>query len=213
LRDESTHPSLLSRVRDASDHAAWREFDAKYRDLILRYCWRSGLQPADAEDVRQVVMMGLARALKQFRYDARMGRFRTYLGRAVHHAIHRTRATAARLPAVGSGLDELHGNGRYQEDDAWRREWIQHHYRQAFERVRDGFEPRSVRIFERLLDGASAAECAAEFGTTEAAAYKIKERVRRRLREQIERQLAEEEFPERLASDGSAPLEDGETGP
>ncbi len=31
----STHPSLLSRVRDPADGGAWREFESQYGPLIL----------------------------------------------------------------------------------------------------------------------------------------------------------------------------------
>ena len=60
MHPDTTHPSLLARIQDLDDHAAWREFDARYRDLILRYCRRKGLQPSDAEYVRQIVMLNLA---------------------------------------------------------------------------------------------------------------------------------------------------------
>jgi len=44
LVHETTQPSLLLRVRDPGDQSAWREFESKYRELILRYCLRLGLQ-------------------------------------------------------------------------------------------------------------------------------------------------------------------------
>ena len=76
----TTHPSLLSRVRDTDDVAAWHEFEARYGDLILRYCRARRVQHADAEDVRQLVMIGLASSLRSFTYDPARGRFRSYLG-------------------------------------------------------------------------------------------------------------------------------------
>jgi hypothetical protein len=45
-----TPASLLSRVRDHEDTAAWSEFDVRYRDRIIRYALRRGLQAHDAED-------------------------------------------------------------------------------------------------------------------------------------------------------------------
>ena len=63
MSPHTTHPTLLSRVRDHEDHRSWREFDSRYRELILRFCRRRGLQQSDAEDVRQIVMLNLARAL------------------------------------------------------------------------------------------------------------------------------------------------------
>ncbi len=47
---QTTRPSLLERVRDPANDAAWAEFDRSYGELILRYCHRCGLQHSDAED-------------------------------------------------------------------------------------------------------------------------------------------------------------------
>ncbi len=84
-----TQPSLLSRVRDGSDQAAWREFEAKYRELLMRYCRARGLQQSDADDVCQLVMMNLAQSLRNFEYSPEKGRFRSYLGRVVRNSISR----------------------------------------------------------------------------------------------------------------------------
>jgi RNA polymerase sigma-70 factor (ECF subfamily) len=86
MSPEITRPSLLSRVRDTADQAAWSEFDGRYRDLILRYACRQGLSAADAEDVRQLVMLRLVRVLPDFRYDAAHGRFQRFAKRATSAA-------------------------------------------------------------------------------------------------------------------------------
>ena len=73
MRYESTHPSLLTRVRDPADRVAWREFEARYGPLIVGYCRSLGLQLTDAEDVCQEVMLSLSHALPGFRYDQETG--------------------------------------------------------------------------------------------------------------------------------------------
>ncbi|MCA9752374.1 MAG: sigma-70 family RNA polymerase sigma factor, partial [Gemmatimonadetes bacterium] len=104
----TTRPSLLLRLRDPSDRRSWAEFDARYGELIVRYCLRRGLQLADAEDVRQEVLVSLASALKTFEYSPERGRFRGYLGRAVRNAIFRQATRPYRVrEALGGdeGLD------------------------------------------------------------------------------------------------------------
>ena len=66
---QTTHPSLLLRVSDPQDQTAWAEFDQRYGELILRYCHRCGLQHSDAEDVRQIVLVSLVSALRNFEYQ------------------------------------------------------------------------------------------------------------------------------------------------
>ncbi len=50
-----TRASLIVRLRDAADVAAWDEFVATYGPLVYRLALRQGLQAADADDVVQQV--------------------------------------------------------------------------------------------------------------------------------------------------------------
>src|SRR5688500_13767280 len=76
---ESTRVSLLVRVRDPRDEAAWLEFVEVYGPLIYRYARRAGLQEADADDVTQEVLRTTVRTMPAFEYDPRRGRFRSWL--------------------------------------------------------------------------------------------------------------------------------------
>jgi len=155
MGSETTHPSLLARVRDPADAAAWREFEARYRDLIRRYCRRRGLQQADAEDVGQVVFLALSRALGSFRFDPARGRFRDYLGRVVQNAISR-HAQRPRRPADlldTSVLEALIPAADPTPDEPWEREWMLHHYRLAMHAVRAECQPDTLAVFERLVAG------------------------------------------------------------
>lgn len=198
MGSESTESSLLVRVRDPGDDQAWRAFDRKYRQLILRYCRGRGLQQSDAEDVRQVVMLSLSRSLRKFTYRPEMGRFRDYLMRVVKNAIFRS-LSRPRAAAGVLDLDELESLPSLEPcetDGDWEREWMNHHYRVAMETVRATHEDRSVRMFEELLDDQSVREVARRHGTTEQAVHKVKQRIKRRLQELIAVQIREEEFPE-----------------
>jgi len=195
MSPHTTRPTLLSRVRDHEDHRSWREFDARYRDLILRFCRRRGLQQSDAEDVRQIVMINLARALRTFEYEPARGRFRGYLGRVVANAIHRQH----RRPRVEqAGLDthvasQLPGDEPARMEAEWEEEWMHHHYRLAMESVRETADPRSVAVFERLLAGDSTDAVARSFGMTRDAVHKVKQRLRDRLKALVAEQIHDEE--------------------
>jgi len=212
MHSEVTHPSLLSRLRDLNDAAAWREFDVRYGDLILLYCRRLGLSYTDAEDVRQIVMMAMARTLPGFHYSPQRGRFRAYLGQTVRHAAFQYRArpnSAPRtlsmdmpLPSATSDHAPSAAVMAPAPDDSdalWEREWQNHHYRRAMRALRAEFDPRSLAIFDRLLGGASIAQAAGEFSTTEAAVHKVKQRVRDRLKQAIAQQVQDEQDPHELA--------------
>jgi RNA polymerase sigma-70 factor (ECF subfamily) len=194
MNPEVTQPSLLSRVRDPSDQQAWAHFEAKYRELILRYCRRRGLQQADAEDVRQMTMMRLVRTLPQFMYDPERGRFRDYLYRVVKSAMNdvRSRPKSALTAVVPDDLEALRAP-QAPDDGLWEQEWVDHHYRMAMAAVRASFEPTSVAVFERLLAGDTVEAVSQQFAMTPAAVHKVKQRVRDRLSALIESQTHEED--------------------
>jgi RNA polymerase sigma factor (sigma-70 family) len=203
MASETTQPSLLSRVRDPADDSAWREFDAKYRELILRYCRARGLQTSDAEDVRQIAMTNLARSLRSFEYKPARGRFRGYLGQVVRSAIsrHFSRPDASTRALDTHVLVTVEADDAGQADDVWEREWVRHHYRLAMQTVRAVFDPKSVQIFDRLLAGDRVDRLAIDFQTTREAVHKVKQRIRDRLKDLITDQIRQED------DDGSVPLE------
>ena len=84
-----TRVSLLLRIRDddgQSRSEAWGEFVERYGRLIHDWCLNRRLQPADAEDVTQDVLVRLARALKTFEYNPELT-FRGWLRRVTENAL------------------------------------------------------------------------------------------------------------------------------
>lgn len=195
MNPETTRPSLLSRVRDPTDHAAWAEFEARYRDLIFRYCRRCELTATDAEDVRQMVMIRLLRVLPKFRYDPAHGRFHDYLYRVARSAIADFRNCPddrARAVSNGDCDESLVAVGDVPADPTWEQEWLDHHLRRALAIVRQSSDARSIAVFERLLAGASVVQAAAEFALSSDAVHKIKQRIRDRVQKRIAEQIREE---------------------
>ncbi len=193
-----TQPSLLSRVRDGSDQAAWREFEAKYRELLMRYCRARGLQQSDADDVRQLVMMNLAQSLRNFEYSPEKGRFRSYLGRVVRNSISRyfSRPNTADRALDTAVIATVPDEDPDEKDDLWEREWINHHFRLAMRTIQDTFDRQSVEAFDRLVAGESVANVAQACGMTTQAVHKVKQRIRKRMQELVAAQVREEDRPD-----------------
>jgi len=194
----ATRTSLLLRLRDPTDAAAWREFETQYRELMIRFCKRRGLQHADAEDVVQRALAGLAKSLPRFTYEPQRGRFRDYLFRSVRNALcdwtrakdgsfDPLRTTLLGILSVDPDADEL---------AHWEQEWVSHHYRLAMEVIRGSFEPKSIEIFDRSVTGATVGELAREFNLTEDAIRKTRQRIRSRMEELIAFQVREEDTVE-----------------
>jgi RNA polymerase sigma-70 factor (ECF subfamily) len=74
-----TRASLILRLRDAADVAAWDEVVAVYGPLVFRMAQKQGLQPTDAEDAVQEVFAAVARSVDQWTQQSHKGRFRSWL--------------------------------------------------------------------------------------------------------------------------------------
>jgi RNA polymerase sigma-70 factor (ECF subfamily) len=100
----STHYSLFARLKVAEQKKdAWERLHALYHETIYRWCLRHGLQPADAEDVTQVVWAHLLRALPEHEHDGTRP-FRCWLKAVVVNAIRdRLRAEGRRPGGRGVG--------------------------------------------------------------------------------------------------------------
>jgi len=203
-----TQHTLIARLRDPSDEAAWSRFENGYRELVVRFAMRQGLQQSDAEDVAQSVFQSLLSAMKGFTLDKSKGRFRDYLFRAVRNEISRQSAKP-RPKAASEGLVEVKSSGgraapteldqaadfsaELEAQRHFEHEWIDHHFRMAFTEIRRTFSPDSVAIFERLLAGTSVESTAEAFATTTQAVHKVKQRIRDRMQELVSAQIAEED--------------------
>ncbi len=191
----STHASLLARLKDGSDGAAWAEFDDRYRELVFRFARRRGLQAADADDIAQETLAAAHAALPTFAYDPARGRFRGWLKTAAARAIIKRRRPGAdalgRVVADEGALAEADSDPGL--DAAWDSEWRRYHLRLAAAKVRLEFNARDMAAFEACaIEDRAPAEVALELGLSLASVQKAKSRILIRVREHVAAQVAEE---------------------
>src|SRR3954468_10065527 len=75
----ATRASLLLRLRDARDDAAWAQFAELYGPVVYGYLRKHALQDADAADLCQEVLGAVAGAIGRLEYDPARGAFRNWL--------------------------------------------------------------------------------------------------------------------------------------
>ena len=185
---DSTRLTLLLRLRDRSDKLSWQEFHDRYGQLLYRYARARGASHADAEDVVQEVEMYVFKAIADFEYDARNGRFRSYLRSAVIHALGRRASREARQPAGldPQNLDYVADQKEASADAHWEQEWQMHRLRWALRAIAGDFEPVTLRAFElHVLVGRPVAEAATELGISKASVYQARCRVLKCLKERL----------------------------
>lgn len=74
-----TRASLILRLPDAADVAAWESFESIYAPVIQRVALRQGLQPADVDNVVQEVLLRVAKSVGKWLEKSERGPFRAWL--------------------------------------------------------------------------------------------------------------------------------------
>lgn len=191
---EQTRASLLARLSGDADQATWLEFFDRYGPLVHGYARGRGLQPVDAEDVTQEVLMSLMSAMPGFTYSPPRGRFRSYLrtvtSRAVFKKFRQNRPTTS-LHEVADIDPSLQSDN---DDVVWEEEWRRYHVRQAMRSIEHEFGELDRLAFTRYaLHGESPEQTAQDLGMTVDRVYQAKSRILKRLSALIAARRREED--------------------
>lgn len=186
-----TRASLLLRVRDPADREAWEEFVEIYGPVVHRLARHKGMQPADADDVTQQVLLAVARAVERRGHDPERARFRTWLGRIARNAI--LNALTRGKPDRGSGDSDLQEllnefpSPSGPDSDFVRLECRREQFRRAARQIRPEFHPATWRAFWlTTVEGRGCEEVARELGKQIGSIYAARSRVMKRLQEKVD---------------------------
>jgi RNA polymerase sigma factor (sigma-70 family) len=189
LDSRQTSPSVLVRIRDVRDDAAWRLFVEIYAPLIYRYCRKWRLQDADATDVSQEVLTQVAQSIRVFEYDPEQGRFRDWLGVVTRNKIRRflEKQNHAIRAEGGTLSDEtLQQIAAPEAESDWTERANAHLLQVALDRIASHFESATWQAFQRVwLENQPANTAAKELQLPVASIYVAKSRVLKKLRAEI----------------------------
>jgi RNA polymerase sigma-70 factor (ECF subfamily) len=188
----TTRLSLLLRIRDTSNQAAWEEFVATYSPAIYRFARQKGLQDADARDLAQNTLAAVADRIGDWKVDNDRARFRTWLARiALNQTItmfRRRKPDAARGGTTAVAV--LH------QEPVEGSDLELNHQREVFRllarKVRVEYEEATWQAFwMTAVEGISIEEAARSLGRSVGAVYTARSRIVRRLQE-LARSYSEE---------------------
>lgn len=188
---EDTSATLLGKLRcHPADSAAWEEFTRRYRPRIYGFCVAFPLQPADAEDVTQAVLLKLVKKMPEFRYDPTLS-FRGWLKTVTRNVLSEYLAERKRDQASGdSDVLRLLDNVAARESlvQQLEAEFDQELLDIALRRVRERAPVQQWNAFElTALKGLSGAESAAQLGMLIATVYTSKSKVQKLVRDELRR--------------------------
>jgi RNA polymerase sigma-70 factor (ECF subfamily) len=183
-----TCPTLLERLRDASDPVAWDDFFRSYWPVVYAYSRDRGCSEHTAEEIVQEVMLTVFAQRDVFHYDPSRGRFRDWLYRVTRNQVaQRRRRPSERVRAFGGEASEspLEVESPEETPDAvWEKAFEQALLAALLDTVRRETPPEEFMAFElTVLQEQSPAVAAQLTGITRNMVYKARRKVLARLRE------------------------------
>ncbi len=189
MQGPETRVSLIARLQQPTQDAAWDEFNCIYRPLIVRVARMKGLQYADAEDLSQDVLTAVRKSIERFDPHA-AGSFRGWLRTITRNLVinHLTRSKGP----IGSGdsnvLAMLQQLPSCDEPTAtlFDMELRRVRFRAAAEELKTEFkEPIWLSFWLTAVEAHSIADVALQLNKTQGSVRTARCRVLARLREKV----------------------------
>lgn len=182
-----TSHTLLEQLHRGVDEGAWNRLVDLYHPLLKSWVLRHGIQPTDADDLIQEVLVVLLREIPSFKHNENPGAFRTWLRRILVNRIRNHWRKQNRHRATGGSnlaawLGELE-DPQSRLTQIWDREHNSHVVRHLLETIETRFDPNTRLIFRRMvIEGAKGREVALELNLPISTVFDAKSRVMRELR-------------------------------
>ncbi|MBC8869325.1 MAG: sigma-70 family RNA polymerase sigma factor [Planctomycetes bacterium] len=192
MQGPETRPSLLVRLRDASQNEAWEEFTEIYEPLVYRLARQNGFQHADAQDLTQEVFAVVGKAIDRFDPSPEKGSFRGWLFRIARNLMINFLTRQKGPRGTGdTGIQQLLNEQPAADDEAatlFEMEYQREIFRWAAQRVRQEFQEETWRAFWMTgVKGESIGDVARILGKTPGAIRIARCRVLARLKEEVTR--------------------------
>lgn len=186
-----TRQTLLLRLRDTSDQAAWNEFSQLYGPLIRRVAIRRGLQEADAADTSQRVLLSVARVISDIEWRPE-GSFRAWLSRVTTNAALNLLERDGKHQGIGGDeIIALFDRVPAPSDELssiWRLERQLQVFRQAAKKVSVSVSQENWSVFMRTtVAGEDIPTVANDTGKSIGSIYALRCRLMRSIREEVKR--------------------------
>ena len=188
---ELTRASLILRLQDAEDMAAWDEFAAIYGPVVFNVAASRGFQAADADNLVQEVLMAVASSVSTWLQRDDRGSFRAWLLRIARNAAVDmiTQKATRSLGRDGSDIQRQLANlpAPSELSNALDLEYERMVFHWATERVRELVAEHTWEAFWlTAIDELSVEDAAAKLNTRPGNIYFARSRVMARIKEFVQ---------------------------
>ena len=191
-----TRRSLLSRLKDWEQKDAWREFFNTYWRLIYDVARKAGLDDQHAQDAVQETMISVSAEMPGFRYDPKLGSFKSWLRTLTRRRIAdqlRKRYVRRELDHVDAAMTQIQEEIESARDETpvlnalWDDQWRTALMDAAMGRVKRSVKASHFQLFElTVLKNCPLGDVAKALGISTAMAYVIRHRIGRLLKKEVE---------------------------
>ena len=185
-----TRASLILRLQDPGDVAAWDEFATIYSPVVFRVALGRGFQRADAENIVQEVLLAVAKSITPWLERTDRGPFRAWLLRIARNAACDLMTARATRPLGQDGaaadrlLSEIHDRSTVSSSLDLEHERAVFHW--AAERVRQDIAQQTWQAFWlTAVEGESIEAVAEKLKTRAGNVYVARCRVMARIKELV----------------------------
>lgn len=204
-----TRTSLLSRLKNWDDQESWKEFFDTYWKMLYSVARRAGLREAEAQDVVQEAIVGVAKKMPNFHYDPALGSFKSWLMLIIRRRIidyFRKRGKAAPRSASGSDpapspfrgdaasatrtgtMERIPDPDGEQIHRIYEEEWKHHIFEAALERIKQQVDYEEFQVFDcYAMKGWPPEQVAKTLNVTMSFVYNAKYRLTKLIKEEVQR--------------------------
>ena len=189
LQTPETRPSLIVRISDLRNEAAWDEFVRAYEPFLVQLVRRQRTPERDVADVTQQLLMAIAKSVDHWSDDGQPASFRRWLGRVARNVSIKFMMRERRQIAGRGGSEFLEQLDRVPDldvDEARLRQYDHELIVWTAKQVQQEFRESSWKAFwATQVEGRCVAEVAAELGVSAGSIYMSRSRILNRIRERI----------------------------
>ncbi len=170
-----------------------------YENLVRGVAIKSGLSQAEAEDVVQETMMGVAKNIGTFKYDPAVCSFKTWLlnltrWRITDQLRKRSPANVHPLPMATGDTPQTQVTCEIADPDGdklsaiWDQEWEVNLLEAAMTNIKRRLEPEKYQLYDFYVNrGWTPEKVAKSFNVSVNQVYLAKSRIERIIKEEVER--------------------------
>ena len=193
MSERQTRLTLIQKMQDGCNEAAWQEFVTIYRNYLYVVVRNMNVGHHDAEEIVQTVFTKVWDKIKGFQYLPEKGKFRHWLCSITRNTVidyFRSRKGKPHLDNseyADENIPAEEGITIPEVETMAEKEWVNYLANLALDMVKNEFSGSAVESFIAHVQGKSIQEISKEMNIAENTVYvncnRVKERIRKKIRE------------------------------